>query len=153
MDKEIIAELTAFGVNVGVLTALSLQDLKSKSVNWIPIAALAILNLVLGLYVGRGMTGFLTGLLPGLFALLVSLVTQGKMGVGDGITLIALGLFYTWEKLLVIWLVALVLCSVIGTVLIINKRATIKTALPFIPFLTLSFSLIKIAERAFEWAK
>lgn len=146
MNSEMTVRLAAIAVNAGVLTILSFQDIKRKRVNWILMAILAVFNGVFGFILDRSLLQIAAGIAPGVFGLLISFGTKGKLGAGDGLCLIALGVFYDWEKVLMLWLAALLICALTGMVLMILKRANLKTALPFIPFLTIGYAALQITE-------
>jgi leader peptidase (prepilin peptidase)/N-methyltransferase len=145
MNSETI-RLMAVCLNLITMILLSAEDLKKKTVNWIPIAVLAVLNASLGFVEGRPLTAYLAGVAPGLMGLFTAFATKGKMGTGDGLLLLSVGLFFDWEKVLFLWLTALLICASVGIVLMLFKRADLKTALPFIPFLTAGFAIVQLAE-------
>ncbi len=147
MNEGSITEILALALNGSMLGVLSFQDIKKKSVNLMPVLGLIAINAGLCIYMHRSPFSVLTGVLPGVFALAVSLVTKGKMGIGDGLVLTALGLIADWNRVLAIWLVALILSAFTGLLLIAFKKASIKTALPFLPFLLAGGVMIEAAER------
>ncbi len=142
-----IMEICGVMINCATLFLLSFQDIKRKSVGVIPILMLALINVIFFILIGYEPLRLLTAVIPGLFSVLVSISTDGKMGLGDGLILIALGIACGWDKILAIWLVALVLSAVIGIILIIMKKADIKTSLPFVPFILAGYVSFVIFER------
>lgn len=73
-----------------------------------------------------------------LFGLLI-LITRGKgMGMGDLKLAAALGLIFGWPDILVVIGVAFVTGSVVGIFEILRHAKTMKSAIPFGPFLALS---------------
>ncbi len=147
MSESDLTEFVTLALNGGVLGFLSFQDIKKKSVSLIPVLVLVLINLGLCVYMHRSPVAVLTGILPGVFALAVSFGSKGKMGIGDGLVLTSMGLVADWDRVMAIWLVALVLSAVTGIVLMLVKRATIKTALPFLPFLLAGGAILEVAER------
>ncbi len=147
MKETISAGLTGIMINSAFLGILSFEDIKRKKVGLIPIALLAASNAAICICMGRELTEVALGILPGIFAILVSLCTKGKLGLGDGLVLVATGLVCDWEEVLGFWLIALVLSSLLGIVLMMLKKAGLKTALPFLPFLLVGFLLMKTLER------
>ncbi|MCR5585467.1 MAG: prepilin peptidase [Lachnospiraceae bacterium] len=146
MNSDLILKLMAIALNLITMIFLSIEDLKNKTVNWIPIAALAAVNVTLSVILHRPLLNYLTGIAPGLMGVLTSFATKGKMGLGDGLLLVSAGLFFDWETVLFLWLVALLLCSAVGIVMMLLKKAGLKTALPFVPFLTMGFAIVQITE-------
>ncbi len=147
MNEMTIAQIVGFGINGSVLAALSIRDIKEKSIHLIPLGILGIFNTLLVLFLGHSVGQILGGVIPGTFGVAVSLGTKGKLGLGDGLVLMAAGIFLGWEKVLAGWLIALILTSFTGIVLIIMKKACLKTALPFVPFIFAGLTLAEIAER------
>ncbi|MBQ7636881.1 MAG: prepilin peptidase [Lachnospiraceae bacterium] len=147
MNEMTIAQMVGFGINGSVLAALSIRDIKEKSIHLIPLGILGIFNTLFGLFLGYTAGQTLGGMIPGAFGVAVSLCTKGKLGLGDGLVLMVTGIFLGWEKVLAGWLIALILTSLTGIVLIIMKKACLKTALPFVPFIFAGLTLAEIAEK------
>ena len=70
------------------------------------------------------------------FFLVIVLVSQGKgMGIGDIKLAFFMGLFLGWPNILVALFLAFLTGAIIGTGLIISKNKTLKSEVPFGPFL------------------
>ena len=147
MNEMMYADAACLIINIGSLVLLSVQDIRRKHIGVVPLTILGILNAVLCIFMGRDALHILTGLVPGVFALLVALVTKGKMGMGDGLVLLALGLVYDWDKVLALWLVALLLSAVTGIILMITKKAGLKTAMAFVPYILAGYVFLEVTER------
>lgn len=93
---------------------------------------------------GTGNPGWIFGCLPGAGMLLLAFATREKVGYGDGILLIILGMLEGWN-LIADLLAALLLAAVFGSVLLVLRRATVRTRIPFVPFLLAAH----ILQRAF----
>jgi leader peptidase (prepilin peptidase)/N-methyltransferase len=93
----------------------------------------------------------------GLFALALFggtiLLTRGRgMGLGDLKLAIPLGLILGWPDMLVATIAAFVLGSIVGLLLIADKRATMGGAIPFGPFIVLGFYVaIFYGESILRW--
>lgn len=57
--------------------------------------------------------------------------------MGDGVVLLTLGLFLGIELTIMAAVLGLFLAMLVGTVLMVAKKAGLQTTVPFIPFLTL----------------
>lgn len=84
--------------------------------------------------------GFVANLLSGLlvsgiFAILYVVSSGRWMGFGDVKLLLAIGLFFGYPITIVVTLVSVWLAALVGILLIIVGRASLKTALPFGTFL------------------
>lgn len=77
------------------------------------------------------------GLLPGIFFLVFSVLTQ-KIGRGDGWLLLIVGAVLGYRRCTVLFLASLIIISVVSLVLMGLHRVKRNTAIPYIPFLTLT---------------
>lgn len=75
------------------------------------------------------------------FFLLVTLSKERWMGMGDAYLVILLGLFAGWPKILAGLFLAFFLGSIYGIALIALKKKTMKSQVPFAPFLILGASI------------
>ncbi len=82
-------------------------------------------------------------LLPG--GILVLAAIPGKAGIGDGIVLILLGLI-EWEKGITgIFFASMVFMSLFVLLMLLLRRADRKSRFPYLPFLCLSWLLLRFA--------
>lgn len=133
----------AVGVLLGVL---SLIDVKKKQ---IPVAGIGLLFLAAffaRFEAGFQLTELLAGLLPGGIALFVSYATGGKLGSGDGLVLLAVGLGFGLSQTVFIWGIALCLAAVAAVVLLALKKAGRKSELPFVPCIFWGYVLCRCSE-------
>ncbi|MCM1190124.1 MAG: hypothetical protein NC541_12605 [bacterium] len=134
---------------VGWLAILSLCDIRKKSVPiwllWLG-AALAGGILVCG---GEGepirILSVLRALIPGALLFLLAAGT-GKAGCADGIILMILGVAGGYKNCLMICMGSLFLAALVSGVLLLTKRVTRNTKVPFVPFMTAGW-LIMICGR------
>ncbi|MCH5275605.1 MAG: prepilin peptidase [Lachnospiraceae bacterium] len=82
-----------------------------------------------------GLGAALISVFPGAALLLLSLVTEKKIGSGDGLILILLGLFEGVECAVPVFCLGLFLQSLLAVGLLILKKANKQTCIPFLPFL------------------
>ena len=82
------------------------------------------------------LTTFLAALAAGAFFLAIVLVSKGKwMGVGDIKLALFMGLVLGWPKILVALFLAFLIGAFVSIILIILKKKTLKSEVPFGPFL------------------
>ncbi|MGC9599323.1 MAG: prepilin peptidase [Minisyncoccia bacterium] len=82
-------------------------------------------------------------LFGGAFFGVLVLITRGKgMGVGDVKLGLALGLLFGWPDILLLYGSAFVIGALVGVALLLEKKKTMKSALPFAPFLALGAASI-----------
>lgn len=79
--------------------------------------------------------GFLAAGVPGMTLMGLSLLSGGRIGMGDGVVLFGLGLFLGGRQTFSILLTGLLLSSFWSVVLLIRKKAGWKSRIPWIPFL------------------
>jgi len=95
----------------------------------------------------------LSGLGAGAFFLFIVLISRGKwMGVGDIKLALLIGLLLGYPKALLALFLAFLIGAIIGLGLIILKKKTIKSELPFGPFLILGIYLaLFFGEKIINW--
>lgn len=86
---------------------------------------------------------FCLRLIPGLLFICLSVITHGSPGLGDGLVLIIMALFIESQTLIAACLTALFLSAFYAAILLIKKHS-LRTSLPFLPFLFAGYSLISI---------
>ena len=95
----------------------------------------------------------LSAVLPALFFLAIILLSRGRaMGWGDFKLAILMGLLLGWPNILVAFFLAFLMGSLVGMGLIISKRKTIKSIIPFGPFLVIAtFIALFFGEQIITW--
>ena len=130
-----------FGIYIAVL---SLEDLFKKSV---PVALLAagVLFIPAGLLTegaeSISIADNILGLIPGAVLLVISFVSRGQIGVGDGGLVMMLGASLGIETVIRILTAALLLITVFSGVMLVMRKLKRKSTLPFIPFLFAGYIL------------
>lgn len=128
-------------VTTGVLAVSCIYDIKNKRIPvWILLTGgvLALIGLLVEGFL-LGWAGALVSggiaLLPGAGLLALSFLTEKKVGVGDGLLLMVIGLAEGGEKVLLVFGTGLFLQSLVAVVLLLLKKAKKQTQIPFAPFL------------------
>lgn len=130
-------------LKVSIATMLVLcaaQDMYKKKLLVWPLVLFALLVILCsGFSNSISILDRLGGLILGLGVVLLSLVTGGKIGLGDGIILaitgIGLGLWANLE----LFAIALFLAAIVSILLLILRLANRKKSIPFVPFLLVSY--------------
>lgn len=126
---------------LGILLVSSIFDIKWKR---IPVMILLLSGIWSLLYlvinaIGHGVGEILgesiVAILPGAGLLILSFLTEKKVGYGDGILLALLGMLQGLGKVLLVFCVGLFLQSLLAVVLLLIRKADKQTCIPFIPFL------------------
>jgi leader peptidase (prepilin peptidase)/N-methyltransferase len=84
------------------------------------------------------------GAAVGVAVMLLSMVTKGSIGMGDGIILLCTGAVAGFEKNMELFFSALILCGMCGLFLVLILRKSRKTKVPFVPFLLAAFGIMEI---------
>lgn len=152
-----------FGLTVEYLTAIflfsglvvcSLIDLDHQI---IPDQVLIVLTIGgIPLLLLQSTSVFLDGLLGavvgGGLLLLVAVLSKGGMGGGDVKLAAVLGLYLGWSGILLVFFIAFLAGSVVGLTWAWLKKKTLKTALPFGPFLSTATLIVLIwGESIINW--
>lgn len=87
---------------------------------------------------------YIMALLPGMGMLILAFLTKDKMGYGDGIAVMILGMLRGLRLCLYALMAGLLLLLCFFFIVILLKKANKKTMLPFIPFLFLSWCLTEL---------
>lgn len=94
------------------------------------------------LFMGRADAADLAlSLCPGLLFLLISFVTKEKIGYGDGLILIASGLWFGFYGCLFILCLGMLFSSIFSILLLVLHRADRNSSLPFVPFLLIGMGV------------
>lgn len=119
-------------VVLGSLLALSVLDIVKKSLPLVLLLGLVVCSLIYRLAIPYGA-------IPGLVLLFVSLLTSEAVGKGDGLVLIAVGIYTGFWAAMTILCLALFLCSFINLCRLVLHKINRKDRVAFIPYLTLAF--------------
>ena len=77
-----------------------------------------------------------------LFGGLVALTLGRGMGMGDVKLMIALGVIFGWPEIIIVSILSFILGGIISIITLILKRKTMKSLLPFGPFIVISSFLV-----------
>lgn len=91
-------------------------------------------------------SSFAGGVALGVTLMLFSVLSQGGLGLGDGIVVMVLGIWLGGWKSVLIFMGGLCLAAVAGVIKLCLKKAGRKSELAFIPFLTLSYMVFCIGD-------
>lgn len=126
---------------VGLLAAGGIFDVKSKKIPFVVLGAGGIWS-VIGLVFKAAETGIpqtllfiLTGIVPGAILVVLSFLTEKKIGYGDGIVLMILGCMEGAGTAFLVFCTGLFLQSLFAVGLLIAKKADKQSCIPFVPFL------------------
>lgn len=128
--------ILVLGISLAVFAVL---DVKYQEIPVVPVFVLGVGILGVRLWSGATLAELLLGLLPGVFLLLLSVFSQGGIGIGDGLLLLVIGLGNGLETTILILWIAFFTGGVYAASLLLLKKAGRKTSFPFLPFLLLGY--------------
>lgn len=123
-----------------VLAGISVEDYKKRSVSLLKIMLMVFIGIA-GILIFDCYTipmGIL-GLLPGLSIIGISYVSRGKIGLGDGLVLCALGFFVGINHVFIMLISALFIAAFFSAGMLLCKRFAWKSEMPFIPFILMGY--------------
>lgn len=128
------------------LLLMAVNDIRKKEIHLgitaVVGVALAAKQLYL-VYQGEMSAGsaFL-GILTGIFLIVVSVVTGGQIGIGDGILFVICGLFFSLYETSILLLISLFLTAVVSGIMIVIKRVGKRDTIPFAPFVLAGYGVM-----------
>lgn len=133
------------GIAFGFLCICAVFDIRKKEIPTaligIGFAAAFLTNVWRIMNKSQSFVGVGFCLLPGIFFLLVSLCTREKVGFGDGLMLLIIGLFTGFYHCLFIVCISLIFSSVAALILLLLRRAGKESRIPFAPFLAIGMGV------------
>jgi leader peptidase (prepilin peptidase)/N-methyltransferase len=88
-----------------------------------------------GALIGAGFFWLLVWITPRIFG-------KEGMGMGDVKLALPLGFLFGWPDILLIYITAFIVGAVVGIIFVMQKKKTLKGAVPFVPFLTLGAAVV-----------
>lgn len=138
-----VRTLILSGVPLLYLLLSALIDVRKRE---IPVALPAIafaVGVLLQLFFGEvKLYELLPGCIPGCALILLSFATRQAVGLGDGLTFLALGVYLSLPETLLLLLIALTAAAAFGGILIAMKKKKKKEELPFLPFVLAGYVVL-----------
>ena len=121
------------------LVILSIEDIKHKKVSYLTIVFGGLLLFIFSIVLGElTITNRIGGISFGLIIMLISYVTRGQIGMGDGLIIAVIGLSFGLFMNLTLLTYGLFLSSITSILLLSFKKANKKSTIPFIPFILIA---------------
>ncbi len=126
-----IALFLGLGIN-------SISDLKSKRIILSVTALIGALGLIWQLVQPtRDYFDFLSGIVIGIIVIVISKITNGAVGYGDGLVLVMCGIWLGNKNNLLLCSIGIILAGIWAIILIVFFRKKKDYEIPFVPFLFL----------------
>lgn len=122
-----------------LLTGCSITDIRKKKIHVWWCIAFMIIGMVMELIEQREILNICAGMLPGIFVYITGIVSGGSIGKGDAFVLIAAGIFMGIISSIILFICSLFLVTAAALFLLLLKKGNMKTRIPFVPFLTVTF--------------
>lgn len=130
---------------LGLLGWCSLEDVKQKKLTVLYILMFGVGGVFLHLVAPVcSIYSMLWGMLLGLALILVSMVTRGSVGLGDGILLVVTGVYLGGSRNLELFMIGLLLAALWSLGLMVVKKKKGKEEIAFVPFLLISYLLMML---------
>jgi leader peptidase (prepilin peptidase)/N-methyltransferase len=82
------------------------------------------------------------GAVVGLVFMVISKVTEEKIGYGDSLLILALGIFLGFWKVMIVTLIAFFGSALCAIIMVSCMKKSRKTSFPFVPFIAISYALV-----------
>lgn len=134
-------------ISCGYLFVLGVRDIAKRSVPvwWLVIGGTVMVGM--GIYkcaIGATeLINLLTGILPGAIFCLLARIT-GKVGYGDGVLLMELGICFGYHRIMLLLCVSLMLMAILSILLLAMHKVKKDTKVPFFPMLAMVFLFVEV---------
>lgn len=138
-----VHEKIGFGAALVFVAYLTKQDIHEKRISLFAIilsGSIALLYLAAGECLEPGQVCF--RILPGVLLILVALLSGEKIGYGDGISVLVLGLWTSAVFCLLSVTIGLFLAGIYGVILLCTGKK--EREIPFLPFLLAAMEVLLI---------
>lgn len=133
------------GICMGILGFLSWEDVKKRKISLRILILGGCAALIYQLFWKMdSLWEIVLGLGVGVCFLVIGKATGEKIGYGDGIAILILGIYLGIWELLEVLAGAFLLLAVTGMICLAGKRFSRKQTLPFCPFLTAGYMIFLI---------
>lgn len=124
----------------------SVMDIRKKKIDVIAAAVAGIFDIIAGLAVyGHRISNIIFGVGVGFIVIVCAWISRQRIGYGDGIIFIVLGMCMEPAEVLGILWGSMLIAGIYGTIKIMALKKSKSYALPFIPFVTVAYVVVFIA--------
>ena len=138
-------------VNAFVLALLiyeSIVDIRRLRINIIPAVMVGAFGLLMNVLVYKRPVWWMAGLAVGIVLLLAALISRERIGYGDGVIFLVLGVCV--EPVSVLWILwlSMLAAGIVGCVGVIRGKRDRKSAVPYIPFVLAAYVAVFLLKMA-----
>lgn len=128
-----------------MLGICSIEDIRKKEIQSVRVLCFGIGGILLHLWQrNQSLYSMLGGIAVGAAVIILSLVSGGIIGIGDGLVLCVAGIYIGGINTMRLLLTGLFLSSLYALVLLFMHRKRRKDTIPFIPFLLAAYLILLI---------
>ena len=124
---------------ISLLAFNSWKDIRKKEVSLWTILMFAVIGVIRSACVEGINVRRLAAIGIGGMVVVLSVLSKGEVGMGDGFLLMAMGTVLSAEQILGTLLIGLFCCCIWGIILLFLPKTGRKTEIPFVPFLLLGY--------------
>lgn len=138
-----MAEFCMKAVLVAVLLSCGIMDFLRKRVYlWMLAAGGILVSVLLPFCHEISLASRLAGAAAGAAVILLSIITGGKIGMGDGILLCITGLSLGFWGNMELFCLALMLAAGLSIILLVLQKADRRMSIPFVPFMLAGYLIL-----------
>lgn len=142
--KEIFLTVRIVVLSVG-LFLMGVEDIRKKEIGSLPLLIMGGVGILLSLLSGEWTNWTVVfRFVPGCVILLLAWITRESIGYGDGLAILCLGCFLSGVQIVNICMIAITFAGVAALFLLLVRRRSRKTQIPFIPFLIIGFAVTEL---------
>lgn len=128
----------------GIMVVNSVLDVKNRKISLWLIGILGISGIGFRIWEGTFFTtDTLWGVCVGIIGIIISLLTRGAVGMGDSLTILALGFFLKFNEIVGMVMVSITVTGLLALIMLTVLKKNRKYELPFVPFLLAGFMVIR----------
>lgn len=124
------------------LIIAGVQDIKEKQISLKLCIAYGIVGILLYIsnciYGNKELWQLGIALLPGVGMIVISYMTKERIGIGDGVVMVIMGLFFSYEKIISILVMGIMFSTLVSLYLLVVKKVSKEYEIPFVPFLLMA---------------
>ena len=124
---------------LGLLGTNAWLDIKKREISLSVTGISAVIGILLAVREGSLDWRYLAVAGIGLLFLGISGLTGGKLGMGDGFMILAMGTLLSMEQLLTVLMLGMLSCACYAGLLLLVFRKNRNTRIPFVPFLLVGY--------------
>ena len=118
------------------LSTAGFMDYRKRSIPvYLPVVGLALGVLLYIFQKDYSIKEELIAIIPGLVFVVISIVTSGKIGLGDGLIMMPFGILLGFWNSMVSMVYAMIFSGTVALILLATKKRNGNYEMPFLPFL------------------